>query len=187
MVLSAPSYSPDGISHFWLKNLRTVPLRLDGCPREDSRARIRAIRSPAQFRLTPSFVRGWFFSGVLRLWAGQPDLSIVHIETSLRLSPRERMGTPLSSIGEAYLLKREFDKAVSTLLLSMQDHPGFSHSYRILAACYVHMGRLDEARDIVKRLRAISPVVIPSVIPYRNPDHRELFLSGLRLAAGETE
>jgi len=85
------------------------------------------------------------------------------------------------------LLKREFDKAVSTLLLSIQDHQGFSHSYRILAACYVHMGRLDEARDIVKRLRAISPVVIPSVIPYRNPDHRELFLSGLRLAAGETE
>ena len=50
--------------------------------------------------LTPSFARGWFFSGVLRLWAGQPDLSIVHTETSLRLSPRERMGTPLSSIGE---------------------------------------------------------------------------------------
>jgi hypothetical protein len=22
--------------------------------------------------LTPSFARGWFFSGVLRLWAGQP-------------------------------------------------------------------------------------------------------------------
>jgi adenylate cyclase len=85
------------------------------------------------------------------------------------------------------LLKREFDKAVSTLLLSIQDYPGFPHAYRILAACYVHMGRLDEARDIVKRLRAISPVVIPSVIPYRNPNHRELFLSGLRLAAGETE
>src|SRR5215469_2972699 len=77
--------------------------------------------------LTPSFARGWFFSGVLRLWAGQPDLSIVHTETSLRLSPRERMGTPLSSIGEAYLLKREFDKAVSTLLLSIQDHSGFPH------------------------------------------------------------
>jgi len=26
---------------------------------------------------------------------------------------------------------------------------------------------------------------VPSVTPYRNPDDRELFLSGLRLAAGE--
>ena len=49
------------------------------------------------------------------------------------------------------------------------------------------MGRLDEAREIVKRLRAITPVVIPSVIPYRNPEHRELFLSGLRLACGRDD
>jgi hypothetical protein len=48
------------------------------------------------------------------------------------------------------------------------------------------MGRLDEAQDAVRRLRAITPVVVPRVIPYRNPEHHELFLSGLRLAAGET-
>jgi hypothetical protein len=39
---------------------------------------------------------------------------------------------------------------------------------------------------MVNRLRAITPIVVPSVIPYRNPEHRKLFLSGLRLAAGET-
>ena len=47
------------------------------------------------------------------------------------------------------------------------------------------MGRLDEARAIVGRLRAITPLVVPSELPERNPDHRELLLSGLRLAAGE--
>jgi DUF438 domain-containing protein len=48
-------------------------------------------------------------------------------------------------------------------------------------------GRLDEAREIVERLiRTVTRVVAPSVIPYRNPEHRELFLSGLRMAAGET-
>jgi hypothetical protein len=48
------------------------------------------------------------------------------------------------------------------------------------------MGRLDEARAIVEQLRAITPVVIPDASPLRNAEHRELFLSGLRLAAGET-
>jgi hypothetical protein len=48
------------------------------------------------------------------------------------------------------------------------------------------MGLLDEAREIVARLRAITPVVIPDASFLRNPEHRELFLSGLRLAAGET-
>jgi hypothetical protein len=47
------------------------------------------------------------------------------------------------------------------------------------------MGRLDEARDIVARLKMITPIVMPTTVPYRNPEHRELFLSGLRLAAGE--
>jgi len=69
--------------------------------------------------------------------------------------------------------------------LAIQEDPAFPEPYRHLAACYAHMGRLDEAREIVSRLREITPVVIPRVVPYRNPEHRELFLSGLRLAAGE--
>jgi adenylate cyclase len=47
------------------------------------------------------------------------------------------------------------------------------------------MRRLDEAHAIVARLRAITPEIVPSVLPYQNPDNRELYLSGLRLAAGE--
>ena len=47
--------------------------------------------------LNPNFARGWHVSGVLRMWAGQPDIAIEHVETSLRLSPRARVGTSLSS------------------------------------------------------------------------------------------
>jgi hypothetical protein len=97
--------------------------------------------------LNPSFARGWSVSGLLRLFAGQRDLAIGHVETALRLSPRERFGTPLVTIGTAYFFKRQFDEAASMLLLAIQDHPGFPVSYRALAACYAHMGRLDEARD----------------------------------------
>jgi tetratricopeptide (TPR) repeat protein len=136
--------------------------------------------------LNPSFARGWLVSGVLRLWASQPDLAIEHVETALRLSPRERMGQPLTAMGTAYFLKRRFDEAVAKLLLSIQDDPGFAPSYRVLAACYAHMGRLDEARAIVTRLRAITPLVVPSEQPWRNPEDREMLLSGLRLAAGGT-
>jgi TolB-like protein/class 3 adenylate cyclase len=135
--------------------------------------------------LNPSYARGWFVSGLLRVFAGQHDLAIEHVETSLRLSPRERMGTPLSLMGVAYFFKRQFDEAAAKLLLAMQDHPGFPSSYRHLAACYAHMGRLDDAHEIVARLRAITPLVVPSDPPFRNPEDRELYLSGLRLAAGE--
>src|SRR5205085_8208803 len=78
--------------------------------------------------LTPSFSRGWFLGGVLRLWAGQHHLAIEHAETALRLSPRERTGTLLSLIGEAHFFKRQFDEAASKLLRSVQENPGYPHS-----------------------------------------------------------
>jgi adenylate cyclase len=136
--------------------------------------------------VNPSYARGWFLSGLLRLWAGQFDLAIEHVETSLRLSPRERMSQPLSVLGQAYFFKRQFDEAVAKLLLAIQDNPGHPPAYRTLAACYGHMGRLDEARAIVARLRAITPQIVARDMPWRNPEDRELLLSGLRLAAGET-
>ena len=133
----------------------------------------------------PSYARGWFVSGLLRVFAGQHNLAIEHVETSLRLSPRERMGAPLSVMGHAYFFKRQIDKAAETLVLAIQDHPGFPPACRALAACYAHMGRLDEARATAAKLRVITPVVVPSDLPFRNPEDRELLLSGLRLAVGE--
>jgi adenylate cyclase len=137
--------------------------------------------------LNPSFAGGWLRSGVLRAWAGQPDLSIEHIETSLRLSPRESLATPLSQMGQSYFFKRQFEEATATLLLAIQNNPNSPTPYRTLAACYAHMGRLDEARAIVAKLRTITPVVMLGYVPFRDPEHRELYLSGLRLAIGETE
>jgi adenylate cyclase len=137
--------------------------------------------------LNPNFARGWLVSGTLRLWAGQLDIAIEHAEASLRLSPRVRIGTSFLVIGAAHFASRRFGDAVPKLLLAIQEDPGFPLPYRCLAACYAHMGRLGDARAIVERQRAISPVVVPDASFLRNPEHRELFLSGLRLAAGEVE
>jgi adenylate cyclase len=133
----------------------------------------------------PNYARGWHISGVLRCWAGQPDTAIAHAETALRLSPRARIGTSLLIIGSAHFFMRRFDAAVSKLRLAIQEDAGFPEPHRFLAACYAHMGLLDDARDIVVQLRAITSVVMPDVSVLRNADHRELILSGLRLAAAE--
>ena len=72
------------------------------------------------------------------------------------------------------------------LLRALQEHPGWPPAYRFLAACSAHMGRLDDAREVVQRLRAITPLIVPKdAKQWRNPEQREFYLSGLRLAAGE--
>jgi adenylate cyclase len=136
--------------------------------------------------LNPSFARGWYLSGILRLFAGQPDRAIEHVEISLRLSPRARMGMALAVLGAAQFVSRRFDEAIPNLLLGIQEDPTFPEPYRYLAACYAHIGRLDEAQNVVRRLRAITPSTVFRADYLRNPEHRELLLAGLRLAAGET-
>jgi adenylate cyclase len=135
--------------------------------------------------LNPNFARGWHISGMLRLWAGQPDIAIEHNEAALRLSPRARVGSSLSVIGQAHFFSRRFDQSVPKLLLAIQEDPTFVPPYRFLAASYAVIGQLGDAREVIERLRAITPVVISDVSFLRNPEHRELLLSGLRLAARE--
>jgi TolB-like protein/class 3 adenylate cyclase len=136
--------------------------------------------------LNSNYARGWHISGLLRIWAGEPDIAIEHLEASLRLSPHARIGASRTDLGTAHFYSRRFDEAEPKLLLAIQEDPSFPLPYRILAACYAHMGRLDDAREIVERLRAITPVVIPDHLSYlRNVEHRELLQSGLRLAVGQ--
>jgi adenylate cyclase len=111
--------------------------------------------------LNPSYARGWEVGGNLNLLAGEPESAIEYVEAALRLSPRTRVGTSLVVIGAAHFFSRRFDKAVPTLLLAIQEDPSFPNSYRYLAACYAHMGRLDDAREMVTRVRAVTSTVIP--------------------------
>jgi hypothetical protein len=134
--------------------------------------------------LNPSFARGWHqwhpkaIGGPARhrdracRWRAAPQ-------------SRARIGTSLLIIGAAPFYARRFDETVPKLLLAIQEHPSHPVPYRYLTACYAHMRRLDDAREIVTKTHALTPVVIPDASFLRNPEHRELFLSGLRLAAGE--
>jgi adenylate cyclase len=135
--------------------------------------------------LNPSFSYAWYWSGWLRLMAGDPELAIQHFETSLRLSPRDQQGFHLAGIGTGQFLQRRFAEAAATLRVSLEEMPSFTPTYRTLASCYAHMGRLEDAREMLRRLKLLTPAVIPTVRFFRKPEHIELYVSGLRLAAAD--
>jgi adenylate cyclase len=72
-------------------------------------------------------------------------------------------------------------------LRSIQEHPDWVPAIRFLAACYAHLGQLDEAKIIIRRLRTLTRGVQPSADHWRDPEQREFYLSGLRLAMSATE
>jgi adenylate cyclase len=137
--------------------------------------------------INPSYADGWRWSGWLRLWEGLPDLAIEHFERSSRLNPLGPKGGIFMATGVAHFFARRLDQARTMLLRSLQQHPDWVPTMRFLAACYGHLGQLDEAKIIIERLRALTPAVVPNADHWRDPEQREFYLSGLRLAIRETE
>jgi TolB-like protein/Tfp pilus assembly protein PilF len=135
--------------------------------------------------LNPSNARGWYASGFIRVHAGRYDAAIEHLERSLRLSPRGYLAAPQLALGMAHFFSRRFAQAAEILAMSTREGASAA-AYCCLASTYGHMGRLDEARAVIERLRAIAPNALSSSsVQYSNLEHRELLLSGLRLAMGE--
>lgn len=140
--------------------------------------------------LNPHYARGWYIRGFLKYWAGDLDAGIADIETAIRLSPRHRFGTPLTAIGNALVFAERFSEAVQTLHRAIQEDRSFPPNYRLLAICYAHLGRLDESRAALTALPNTAPLVLASIersysAMSRIPEHRQLGLSGLRIAIGE--
>ena len=105
------------------------------------------------------------------------------------LNPREgthgnsRHGINLL-IGMGHFFARRTEKAAEMLRLSLQENSEWPPTFRFMASCLAHLGRLKEAQELVKQLRAITPTVIPSGGHWRICEDREYFLDGLRLAVG---
>jgi len=135
--------------------------------------------------LNPSFARGWGISAWLRMWGGQPNAAVEHWNTSIRLSPRHRNVTEHPLFGLAHFFAHRYDEAIAYFLTALANMPRNPEVHRYLAASYALTGRIEEARQMIDRLRAITPIILPRIISFRDPEQRELFLSGVRLAAGE--
>jgi TolB-like protein len=137
--------------------------------------------------LNPSFARGWYIGGILRKWAGEPDLAIEHAEASLRLSPRGRFGTVF------YLIAKRISSAGASTrrYRSCSSRSRTTRTLRRpIAVSPPAMPRWDGSMRRGRSSRGCAPSRrswVDDAMVFRNPEHRDLFLSGLRLAAGEAQ
>jgi adenylate cyclase len=122
-------------------------------------------------------------SGFIRLYAGMPELAIEHFEKSMRLNPRDLHWAQLTGIAIGHFFLGRTDRAEETLLQALQQNPTYPLALRFLASCCAHLGRLNDARAVVTRLRAVTPTIIPEETNFRVRAQNDMYLSGLRLAA----
>jgi tetratricopeptide (TPR) repeat protein len=112
--------------------------------------------------LNPGSAIGWMLSGWIRVFAGDSDRAVEHFKTALRLDPRSlARAFCLTGIGSAHFSAHRLEAAAAALQESLQLLPSYVTTYYFLASCLAHMGRLEEARDVVQRLRSFTGLLIP--------------------------
>jgi adenylate cyclase len=150
--------------------------------RELDRALAEARRCLA---LAPNWAGGHLVMARILTYSGDAAAAINMIDAYMRLDPLYRDLT-LHFLAEARVSLGQFDAAVTALEQRLERSPNSETSYALLASCYGHLGRFDEARAAWAEVMRIAPNFSidrqRQVLPFRNPDDFERRVEGMRKA-----
>ncbi|MBW2431703.1 MAG: tetratricopeptide repeat protein [Deltaproteobacteria bacterium] len=114
-------------------------------------------------------------------YMGRPEQAIEQFKKAMRMNPRYPSWY-LDVLGFAYYEVGQYEKALTTL--KQNNNPWFTN-HRNLAAVYVRLGRLEEARaEVSKMLEKNSYYTLESekLRPYNDDTRRERLVNDLRKA-----
>ena len=138
--------------------------------------------------LNPGSAIGWNYSGDLRLQAGDTELAIEHLETSMRLDPMgPDRATQVRPLGCALYAQGRFSEALAYFreLVQQQENPG---GYFLLAAALGKLGQTAAAKEALAHYRALTPLA-PAEFASNwsrtvRPELIQQWLDGIALAEG---
>jgi adenylate cyclase len=138
--------------------------------------------------LNPNLAAAWHYSGWARIWLGEPDLAIEHLARAMRLSPLDpQIGAMQGTTAHAHIFAGRYDVASSWAGMALRERPDLSIALRIAPASHALAGRLNEAQNVLARLRQLDPTLRVSNLrdrlgPYRRPEDVARYEEGLRKA-----
>jgi TolB-like protein len=108
--------------------------------------------------LNPNSAHAWTAHGFVFTFQNQPNQAIPAFLHSMRLSPIDPLSRA-STIGlaAAHLVAGQYEEAVQWADRTLAEEPCHRVAMRIKAVAYVHLGRIGEARDWLRRLVQLDP------------------------------
>jgi tetratricopeptide (TPR) repeat protein len=112
---------------------------------------------------------------------GRPEQAIAQLKKAMRMNPRHPSWY-WTVLGGAYYERGRYDEALATL--KQNNKPSF-FDHRNLAAVYIQLGQLEEARDEVSKLLEKNPHFTLKAVnnqPYKNVNRLQRLINDLRKA-----
>jgi TolB-like protein/Tfp pilus assembly protein PilF len=137
--------------------------------------------------LNPSLALAHYGLGAAFVFSGKPREAFPHLESAIRLSPRDpNMGSYLVRLAEAKYLSGD-DEAAARFALKALAQPSFQWSrYAILIAALGQLGRREEAQRYLAEVTRARPKFSVAFVRTMHPFSRDMgidrYYEGLRKA-----
>ncbi len=137
--------------------------------------------------IDPNMAWGWYCSGLVRLWLGQPGVALDHNCRAIRLSPVDPlMGQMQTGVAHAHFVEGRHEEASLWAGRAIRSFANWLPGMIVATASAALCGRLAEAQSLASRLRSLDPTLRISNLRERLPFSRQDYLApyeeGLRLA-----
>jgi adenylate cyclase len=135
--------------------------------------------------LDRNFAVGYSTTGMALMYAGRPAEALEPIAMAMRLDPH---GSPmvLHTLAQAHFSLADYETAARHLLERIARMPGTDASRMLLASCYGHLGRVEDARMAWAELLKVNPGFSlkqrERVLPYKDPADFQKIVEGLAKA-----
>jgi len=137
--------------------------------------------------VNPNLALGWMLSAWLRIWRGEPDLTLDHVGCAIRRSPLDPYVSGMhGATAFAHFLAERYEPASSWAEMSVRENPNFLLAICISAASNAFAGNLERARRYMARALECDPELrgssLNDLAPFRRSEDFARFARALRSA-----
>ena len=146
---------------------------------------INSLQQAIEFN--PNFAVAYGYLSLASAHAGDSTLAISMGNKALKLSPHDpEIIHFLIGIGTAHFVAGDYQEAVNFADRARQARPNAPATHRLMATGLARLGKLEEANQAVVKMLDLRPnmtvTAVRNTIKFKNSEHAEKYLEGLRLA-----
>ena len=135
--------------------------------------------------LDPNFAQGYSATGLALMYAGRASEALEPFAMAMRLDPHYPTMV-LHFVAQAHFSLGQYEAAAQLLVDRIARNPGTDSSRMLLASCYGHLGRAEDARAAWAELLEVNPefslMQRARVLPYKEASDFQRITEGLAKA-----
>ena len=137
--------------------------------------------------LNPNLAMAWHSSGWVKVFLGEPELAVEHLQHAMRLSPLDRLiFRAYGGTAYAHLFAGRYDDACAWAEKAFRARSTYLPAVRVAAASHALAGRQQEAEKAMAYLRPLDPTLrvsnLKDLLPLRRAEDVQKLADGLRKA-----